>query len=99
MKPPYHTRVGSPYGAQLGRRDYIPADASTVTRMSLRRVTPTDGGDYDRGGAYWGDLAGKPLYCAYGESDTEQVEMYVRAPDREAAKPLVLVKFPNARFR
>ena len=102
MSPPYHRKVGSSNGAQLGRRDHIPADAPTVKKMSLRRVTPAAGdynADYDRGGAYWGGLDNSPLFCAWGDSDTEQAVIYVRADHRETARHIVLRKFPNARIR
>ena len=88
-------------GSQMGRRNVIPEDASTVRKLHLRRVRPLgtqSGADYDKGGAYWGDIARKPLYCAFGESDTECAELYTRAKSREEAKGIALRSFPNARF-
>lgn len=85
-------------GATMGRRNAIPSDTKTVRKLHLRRVMPCDGGDYDQGGAYWGNLRGNPLWCAWGESETEQVVYYFRASDREQAKREALSRFPNARF-
>jgi hypothetical protein len=93
MKPPY-TQNGLKYfidsygqkictGAQMGRRDIIPRDYAGE-RLHLRRVPLNDGSCYDPGGAYWG--SGTPLFCAYGETETEQMEIYVRRNTREAAK-------------
>jgi hypothetical protein len=106
--PPYHAN-GARYctglngerictGSQMGRPNSIPADAATVARLHLRRVRPCGGGDYDKGGAYWGGLYASPLFCAWGESDTEQVAFYVRSPNRKAAKLAALTHFPNAKF-
>ena len=77
-------------GSQMGRRNAIPADY-TGEKLNLRRVPFVDGA-YDPGGAYWGGPA--TLWCAWGQTDTEQVEVYVRAPDREAAKLAIIRSFP-----
>ena len=82
-------------GARMGRRDNIPYDYATVRKLHLRRVRMVDG-CYDSGGAYWG--AGAPLYCAWGESDTEQVEVFFRACSRDDAKEQARAAFPNATF-
>ena len=66
------------------------------------RITPdtviTDGAKFvaDKGGAYWG--CGKRLYCAWGESETEQCQLFMRADSRDAAKIAALLVFPNAKF-
>ncbi len=83
-------------GSQMGRRDCIPDDRATVKKLRLRKVPMVDYGCYDRGGAYWGQ--GETLYCAFGESDSEQVEAWFRAENREEAKQKALESFPNARF-
>ena len=96
MKPPY-TQNGLKYftnehgekvctGAQMGRSSVIPPDYAGE-RLHLRRGPLSDGACYDPGGAYWG--SGTPLYCAYGETETEQVEIYVRAFTRSTAKEAV----------
>lgn len=85
-------------GSQMGRRDAIPDDYATVRKLHLVRV-PMVGGDYDPGGAYWGGGIGvSPLYCAYGESDTEQVHAFFRATSRADAKARAVSAFPNASF-
>ena len=106
MKPPY-TRNGLKYftnehgekvctGAQMGRASVTPPDYAGE-RLHLRRVPLNDGSCYDPGGAYWG--SGTPLFCAWGETETEQVEIYVRAFTREEAKKQVAATLPTpARF-
>lgn len=69
-------------GACMGRPNIVPPDYNGE-RLSLRRVPFVDGG-YDQGGAYWGTPA--DLWCAWGETETEQMEIFVRANDRDAAK-------------
>lgn len=81
----------------MGRADAIPPDAHTVRKMRLLRVIGHEG-DYDKGGAYWGSLGLNPLYCAFGESETEQAVCYVRAKDRTQAKQLVRKSFQSAIF-
>lgn len=82
-------------GSKMGRRDCIPDDFNTVRKLRLARV-PMVAQCYDAGGAYWG--MGAPLYCAWGDSDTEQAEVYFRARDRADAKRQALAAFPNATF-
>ena len=84
-------------GAMMGRADSIPEDFLTVTKLRLERVRPV-GYDYDKGGAYWGGLWDKPLYCAWGDSETEQAYAFFRAKDRADAKRQAVAAFPNARF-
>ena len=69
-------------GSQMGRRNIIPADYAGE-KLKLRRVPFVDGA-YDQGGAYWGTPAN--LWCAWGETETEQLEVFVRAADRDSAK-------------
>jgi hypothetical protein len=76
-------------GASMGRATVtIPNGA----RVHLRRVPARDGGDYDPGGAYWGNIGGSwycgnwrpaPLWCAW--TDYGEV-MWIRAGDRAQAK-------------
>lgn len=81
-------------GSQMGRRIYIPDDFETVEKLHLRNVKLNSG--YDAGGAYWGE--GVPLFCAWGDSETERAEFYFRAKNRDSAKEIALKTFPNARF-
>lgn len=58
---------------------------------------PFVGGDYDRGGAYWG--GGRDVAPLYGYVDREEgVYGYLRAWDREEAKREIRSDYPNARF-
>jgi hypothetical protein len=68
----------------MGRRNIIPSDYDGE-KLHLRQVPIRQG--YDPGGAYWGQSI--PLWCAWGESATEQMEVYVRATNRRAAKVAV----------
>lgn len=94
--------VSSRYGAPMGRRDYTPPvreEGLDRVRLSLRRVY-IDSGGYDNGGAYWG--FGAPLYQVSGHighaGEEEQIEYYLRAGTREAAKQQVRERYPLARF-
>ena len=83
-------------GSAMGRCNVIPSDAATVRKLHLVRLRMSADGCYDSGGAYWGQ--GAPLYWAYGESDTEQVEAFFRAQDRVDARRQARALFPHARF-
>lgn len=89
-------------GSMMGRRDAIPDDFNTVKKLRLVRVPMSSCGAYDKGGAYWGctDYRANihPLYCAWGESETECVHVFYRAYDRADAKRQALCAFPNAKF-
>jgi hypothetical protein len=96
MKAPY-TENGLRYGygpagdrvctgAMMGRPTIVPADYAGE-RLSLRRVPLTDSNCYDPGGCYWGSPAN--LWCAWGQTATKQMQVFVRAPDRAAAKVAV----------
>lgn len=91
------SNVSSKFGAPMGRRSYAARapDSTGVPKLSLQRVR-IDCGGYDAGGAYWG--LGQPLYVA---TDGDGIEVFVRAPDREAAKTAVrdLVQGPVAFLR
>jgi hypothetical protein len=70
---PFQSNVSSKYGAPMGRRSFAVSGKVHLVRVRLN-------GDYDSGGAYWGQ--GAPLWCAWNDEG----EMYLRAPTREAAK-------------
>lgn len=74
-------RVSCRYGAPMGRGN---SDEPLAGKVRLRRVKFYDG-DYDKGGAYWGDN-GVPLYYAEG---SEGGYCYVRAMSREHAKAII----------
>ena len=80
-------------GAQMGRRNTLPANPAALLKLRLVRLRLVNG-DYDAGGAYWGFTAGTAIYWAYGES----ADIFVRAADRQDAKERVLQKIPAARF-
>lgn len=86
--------VNARYGAPMGRMSRTQGDPGTDAHpMSLRRVR-LDSGGYDPGGAYWG--LGPPLYWC-GNDDLD-VDMFLRARDREDAKAKVREEYPDARF-
>jgi hypothetical protein len=75
-------------GARMGRYTSVPADYAGEP-LILDRV-PLDDTGYDSGGAYWG--VGEPLWCAWGDSVTECVEVYVRAVSRADAEDRITIK-------
>ncbi len=88
-------------GSMMGRRNEIPEDKETVRHLRLVRVYPIgtqSGTDYDKGGAYWGNLWSAPLFCAMGESDTGRATLWIRAQNRTAAKRAAMETFPGATF-
>ena len=82
--------VSSKYGAPMGRRE---TNQDCVGKVSLRRI-PINSGGYDSGGAYWG--LGQPLYWAGDESGA--LDIFFRAPHRDAAKAHVLGLWEGAKF-
>lgn len=78
----------------MGRRNCIPDDYAGE-KLRLQRLPFVDD-CYDRWGAYWGSPAN--IWCAWGESETEQVFVFVRADDRESAKQKVRDSMPLATF-
>lgn len=86
---PYERNVSSRFGAPMGRRSDL--DVTTSAKLHLRRVPMVDG-DYDPGGAYWGLVRERPLWCAWDENGSAH---YFRSTyDRDTAR----ATFPNARF-
>ena len=84
----------SKYGAQMGRRNQIPDDYAGE-KLRLTRLPFVDG-CYDRWGAYWGSPAN--IWCAWGESETEQVRVFIRSDSRDNAKVLIRQSLPVASF-
>ena len=87
----------SQYGAQMGRPNRIPADIETAGKLYLEKLEWVDG-DYDYGGCYWGNGGVDNVWRASGESATEQVEIFVRAMNRDQAKDEVRLAFRFAKF-
>ena len=73
-------------GSQMGRRTIIP-DEYNGERLHLRYVPFVDA-CYDPGGAYWGIPA--DLYCAWGETETDPLQIFTRARSRKAAKAAIM---------
>lgn len=93
-----YSKAYGPYGASMGRREDPIATFNTAKPLALQRVPACDGGDYDPGGAYWGDLRGNPLWRV---EDCLCSQRFYRAPTREAAKEKIRKDFsalPNVRF-
>jgi hypothetical protein len=61
-------------------------------KLRLIRVPFVDG-DYDRGGAYWGQ-GSMPLYVAWNDEITE----FTRAATRTDAKERIRRSYPAAKF-
>jgi hypothetical protein len=78
----------------MGRRDAMPEDYAGQ-KLRLQRVPFVDG-CYDRWGAYWGSPAN--IWCAWGESESEQVQLFIRADNREQAKAKLAERYPAIRF-
>jgi hypothetical protein len=85
-------------GAAMGRSNAIP-DPSAAPKLHLYRLRWVDG-DYDQGGAYWGQSVHGSIYRAEGEAEglEERYEIYVRALSRHRAKELIRKLVPQARF-
>ena len=86
-------------GSQMGRRDTLPENKQANGKLRLVRLRWVSG-DYDEGGAYWGNVCGTSIYRARGDMDGEEftTELFVRARGRLEAKELILATLPNARF-
>jgi hypothetical protein len=84
----------------MGRADFLPDDPNQPIRLSVVRLRFVDG-DYDQGGAYWGNSGGTYIYRAVGDSPGSVdpvVELYVRARSRLEARALIAASIPGAKF-
>ena len=80
-------------GSQMGRRDTYPDELIDGIRLHLYRLKWVDG-DYDEGGAYWGQIKGEYIYCAWTHDDLfGEAEVFVRATCRAEAKEKVIADF------
>lgn len=85
-------------GARMGRDNQLPDDHEAPIKLHLEALKWVDG-DYDQGGAYWGNSGGTSIYCAWrGDKVEQHVRVFVRASHREQAKKYVLHHLPNAKF-
>ena len=90
-------RASSIYGAAMGRRSTVPANPSAPIRLRLVRLRWYDG-DYDEGGAYWGNSGGTGIYRAHWDDGELTGDYFVRAASREIAKAKVREAVPGATF-
>ena len=91
--------ASSQYGAAMGRRNELPADPELPIKLRLEALRWVDG-DYDQGGAYWGNSGGTSIYCGWSaEGDGEnRVRVFARATDREDAQEKIRELIPGAKF-
>lgn len=87
-KIPKLINVSNRYGAPMGRNNFIPLDIEPNTKLNIRKLKWIDG-DYTANGAYWGNTGKDFIYRATGETETEQVEIFVRAENHKQAKEFV----------
>jgi hypothetical protein len=85
--------VSCRYGAPMGRRNELPDDCEAPVKLNMVRLRWYDG-DYDQGGAYWGNSGGTSIYWATSGT----IKIFVRAASRDVAKNKVRHTLPNARF-
>ena len=83
----------SKYGAQMGRRNVLPADVNAPIKLRMEKLRWVDG-DYDQFGAYWGGGSGDNVYCAH----TPANRVFVRSNSRANAKEKVRAILSKARF-
>jgi hypothetical protein len=86
------------YGADMGRRNQCDGQGEKLHLQRLRWVD----GDYDTGGAYWGDSRdGTSIYCAFSPDDTQNdppIRIFVRAKNRDEAASKVLEEVNEGGF-
>ncbi len=82
-------------GSQFGRRDILSTDPKEPCRLRLTRLPFIDG-VYDRWGAYWGLPAN--IWVGWNAPSEQDILVFVRANDRDAAKHLIGQKLTNATF-
>ena len=73
--------VSGKYGAPMGRYGDNPANLQDVKRLCARRAAPY--GDYDKGGAYFGNA--REVWAVWARIEGEVVCCYVRANSRADA--------------
>lgn len=102
-KPSYKTNdplgwCGNPSrGAAMGRST-CRGDVLHDGKLTLRKVSLNSGG-YDSNGTYFGH--GEPLFWYASDDSIEPdaiIDGMIRAKDRNAAKALILQKYPDVKF-
>jgi hypothetical protein len=96
-KIPKLAEMNCKYGAPMGMRNSIPSDIETASKLHLRRLEWVDG-DYIKNGAYFGGGQGDYIYRATGETEKEQIEVFVRAWNHLGAQLKVKELIPHAKF-
>lgn len=86
-------------GSQMGRPNILPENTSAPGKLRMIRLGWHDG-DYDAGGAYWGNSGGTCIYWAKGDLAGEEftTQLFVRAKSRAEAKRIVLETLPHVTF-
>lgn len=80
-------------GSNMGRRNVLPDDPAQSVRLHLARLDMS--GDYDNGGAYWGNGCPSPMWIAW---NADGVLVFTRNATREKAQYEVLRLIPGATF-
>lgn len=87
-------------GSMMGRRDTLPENKQATGKLRLVRLK-WRGGDYDEGGAYWGNPGdGSAIYWAKGDLEGEEftTELFQRAKSRVEVKAIIRKTLPNVSF-
>lgn len=93
-------------GSQMGRPDSIPNCIRLLPFVKVRMIKlKWVDGDYDQGGAYWGNNGTDHVYCAWANvvnpisgSFFPFLQIFTRAISRKDAKSQVRAKLSNAKF-
>ncbi len=83
-------------GSKMGRSTELPENTRAPHKLHLERLQWVDG-DYDQGGAYWGNTGKDDIYCAWSNDD-ERIYIYTRAASVEQAKQNVHNILPLVTF-
>lgn len=89
------THASSARGADMGRPNVLPETNSFPIHVALYKLAWIDG-DYDAGGAYWGNVP-ESGFSIYWATDG-MASVFVRARSEDEAKGDVLELLPNATF-
>ncbi len=84
-------------GADMGRPNRLPEDLLAKGKLYVKRLKWVDG-DYDEGGAYWGNTGKDYVWCAWGDINEAAVRIFVRAASRDGALHEVNAVMPNVTF-
>lgn len=81
----------------MGRANRLPEDLLAKGKLRVTRLKWVDG-DYDSGGAYFGNTGKDNIYCAWGDIGDVSVRIFVRANARDVAKHEINKIMPNVGF-